>query len=103
MSPPRSRNLLHPFEPADHRLDAPANLLVLLQQRGTFRHQRILPRAQRSIFLLQLSANDDELFEAFFEALQLEIETMIGLLGRHAPQYRTALIEGQQRARDSIS
>jgi len=52
---------------------------------------------------LQLSANDDQLFEALFETFQFEIETMIGLLGRHARQYRTALIEGQQHARDSIS
>jgi hypothetical protein len=88
--------LLHPFEPADHGFDAAANLLVLLQQRGTLRRQRILTLPQRSIFFLQLSANDDELFETFFEAPQLEIETMISFNGRHAPQYRTALIEGQQ-------
>ena len=103
MCPCRSRNLLHSFEPPDHGFDAPANLLVLLQQRGTLRHQRILPMPKRFVFFLQVSANDDELFEALLEALQLEVEAMIGLVGRHAPQYRTALTEGQQPTRDSIS
>jgi hypothetical protein len=73
-------------------------LLVFLQQRGSFRHQRILSLPELSIFFLQLSAYDDELFEALLESLQLEVEAVIGLVGGHAPQYRTALIEGQPRA-----
>jgi uncharacterized protein len=53
---------------------------------------------QRSVFFLQLPAQDDELFEALLETLELEVEAVIGLVGRHASQYRTATIEGQQRA-----
>jgi len=97
MYPRRSRDLLHSFEPADHGFDPPANLLVFMQQRGTLRRQRILAVPQRFVFFLQMSANDYELFEPFFEAPQFEVETVIGLFGCHAPKYRTAVIEGQQR------
>jgi hypothetical protein len=42
-----------------------------------------LPLPQRSVFFLQLSADDDELFEPLLEASQFEVEAVIGLVGCH--------------------
>ena len=53
--------MFHRFEPRDHGLDPAAYLLVLLEQRGPFGREAVLPHAQGFIFFLKLLADDDEL------------------------------------------
>lgn len=76
--------MLHSFESPDHRFDAAAHLLVLVQQSGALSDEGILPLPQRLILFLKLAADDDELFESFFQAFELEVEAVIGLFGGHA-------------------
>jgi hypothetical protein len=69
-----SRAVLHCLQPADHRLDAGANLLILVQQRSAFRGERLVSLAQRAVLFLEVFDSGDELFDALCKSHQLEIE-----------------------------
>src|SRR5690606_6470175 len=94
--PDRSSGLLHRFEPADHRLDSAAYLLVLLQERRPLGDQRFLPLLEGCVFLAQLLAELNQLLETLLEALEFEVEALIRLVA-HAREYRV------RRARGSIT
>lgn len=56
--------MLHGLEAGDHGLDAGARALVLLQQAGAFRHERLLLLAKGAVLLLELPAQGEELVQA---------------------------------------
>src|SRR5690606_5096818 len=76
-----STPLFHRFQAADHRLDARAYLLVLLQQRGTFGGQGILPLPERAVLVLELVAHRDQRVHALFQPAQLVLERRKGIFG----------------------
>src|ERR1700737_815998 len=53
-----SSAMLHRLQPPDHRLDASANLLILVQQRSAFRGERLVSLAQRAILFLEVFDRD---------------------------------------------
>lgn len=69
-----SSAVLHRLQPPDHRLDARANLLILVQQRSAFRGERLVSLPQRAVLFLQVFDSGDELFDALCKSHQLEIE-----------------------------
>lgn len=73
--------MLHRFQSTDHRLDARTDLLILLQQCGTFRRQRILALLQRAILVLQLVANLDERVHALLQSLEFVLEHCSCIIG----------------------
>ena len=61
--------VLHGLQPLDHRLDAAAYHVVLLQQAGLLGDQHVLALAQRAVLFPELVADANELINAFLDAL----------------------------------
>jgi yecA family protein len=62
------------LQAADHGFDARADLFVAVDERGSFRGERFMPLSQGAILFLELIHAGGELFDTFFESLELEIE-----------------------------
>jgi uncharacterized protein YgfB (UPF0149 family) len=95
--------VLHRLQAANHCFHPRTHLLVLLQQRGTFRHHRILSLTQCSVFFLQLRDQRDQFIQAAFELLQLLSGAGLsgGRRGVHAADYAAGFEEGQTTAAES--
>lgn len=66
--------MLHGLQPADHRLDPSANLLVLLQQLGALGGQRILAAAQRTVLVLEVLHRENQFVEALLKTAHFKLE-----------------------------
>jgi hypothetical protein len=81
--------VLQRFEATDHRLNACADLFILLEECGALTGQRFVSLAQRAILFLQMIYRCDQLFDALRKSHQLEIElSFCGVA--HGPDYREA-------------
>ncbi len=76
--------MLHRLQATDHRFDARAHLLVLLQERGTLGHHRILPLAQGTVLLVQLRDRTEQLIEPTLQLLQFLLDADLRFGFAHA-------------------
>ena len=66
--------MLQGLQPADHRLDTRAHLLILVHEGGALAGERFVAGTQRAILLAQMLQHGEQLIDALAEARELEIE-----------------------------
>src|SRR5690606_7934908 len=82
--------VLEHAQPPDHRLDAVARLLVLLQKGRTFTGEVVLAVPQRAIFLGELLHQRKQLVDAHFQALQVGFDGAVAAVVAHLQAIRPA-------------
>ena len=83
--------MLQSLEPADHGLDTRTDLLVAIEKRGPLPRERLVALLERTVLLLEVLHGFGEFVDAFFEALELEIELRRFRVA-HLKNYKAALL-----------
>ena len=89
--------MFHRFQPSDDALDPRAHLFILMQQERALARQSPVPLAQGTILLLQLLNRGGQIFDAFAEPGEFQVERCFCCFA-HGEDYRASLFARSMRS-----